>query len=73
VFLRYAGADDVEPVERPFSGDLILQPLKLEAGLLDRERKVLTNFVLVEDFADPNADFVAPGERSVLDPCLELL
>ncbi|HVC02609.1 MAG TPA: hypothetical protein VND80_10445, partial [Steroidobacteraceae bacterium] len=38
-FLWYAGADDVESVERRFPGDLGFEPMDLEAALLDRERE----------------------------------
>jgi len=71
--LRYAGADDVEPIERRFGADLFLEPMELEAGLLDREREVFTDLVLVDNLADPDPDFVATGERSVLDEGTDFL
>ena len=73
LLLRYAGADHVEPIERGFGGDLLLKPLELEAGLFDGERKVLADFVLIDDFADPHADLVAAGERAVLDAGTDFL
>src|SRR5260370_37861073 len=73
LLLGYAGADRVESIERGFGGDLWLKPMELEAGLFDGERKVLADFVLVEDFADPHADLVATGERAVLDAGADFL
>src|SRR6202021_3939395 len=73
LFLRYAGADDVESVERGFGGDLLLEALEGKAALLDGECKVLSDFVLVDDLTDPHADLVAAGKRAVLDTCLDLL
>src|SRR5258708_33376851 len=71
--LRYPCADHVGSIERGFGGDLWLKPMELEAGLFDGERKVLADFVLVEDFADPHADLVATGERAVLDAGADFL
>lgn len=73
LLLRRAGADDIEPIEGRFGGDLLIQPLERKAALLDVEREVLTDFVFVDDFADPHSDLVTPGERAVLDAPLNLL
>jgi hypothetical protein len=36
--------------------------MELEAALFDGECKVFADFVLVDDLADSDADFVATGE-----------
>ncbi len=47
--------------------------MELKVALLDGECKVFADFVLVEDLAHPNADFVAADERAVLDAGTDFL
>ena len=68
----HRGADDVDAVQRGFSGDVLDLAREGERVVLDRQIEVLGDLVLVDDLAHAHADLVAPLEFGRLYPGLDL-
>jgi hypothetical protein len=55
LFLRDAGADHVDPIERGLGGDLLFEPLQLKAALFDAECKMSVSGARVSCRAVPQS------------------
>jgi len=60
---RHGGADDVDPVQGRFGGDLLLVTGEPEPVVGDVQDVVLGHLVPADDLADPDPDLPAPPRR----------
>ena len=71
--VRQAGPYDIDAIEGSLGIDFVLVNPEVECVLTDVELKVLGDFVFVDDFANPNADFIPTPELALPDPFAELV